>query len=397
MNIIILIIPTVLAIVSSWWLIRCIILVSYKKRLFDPIDARKQHTRIVPRLGGVAFAPIQCCLYVVTLVILIKIFKADLHVESWALLPSFMMLICGLMMLFIGGIGDDLVGMNYKWKFILQIFVASLLPLSGLWINHLYGLFGINHISAWVGMPLTVFLVVLIINAINMIDGLDGLCSGIVSVGCIALGGMFVYYGAWLHALFAFITVGVLLPFFVINVYGVTRRRRQIFMGDTGSMTLGFSIAFLVVSFAMNNHYIKPFSGGAIAVAFSILIVPVLDVARVMYVRWAQGKSMFKPDRNHLHHLLLDGGLSHRSTMVAIILLSVFFCVFSIAMSGLISSNFIVLFSLIIWCLFIKGCESLKKRNFFIRLQHFINATQAIKNISKQPASSVNHVGTAGE
>lgn len=215
MSIIAIIIPFVLALILSRLFIPLIILVSYKKRLFDPIDARKQHKRIIPRLGGVAFAPIQCCLFVFTLVVLLKVFHADLYVESWALLPSFMMLICGLVMLFIGGVGDDLIGLDYKWKFILQIVAASLLPISGLWINHFYGLFGVNHISAWIGMPLTVFLVVLIINAINMIDGLDGLCSGIISVGCIVLGSLFSYYGAWLHALFAFITVGVLLPFFL--------------------------------------------------------------------------------------------------------------------------------------------------------------------------------------
>ncbi|MCV5004902.1 hypothetical protein OFM39_35140, partial [Escherichia coli] len=73
------------------------------------------------------------------------------------------------------------------------------------------------------------------------------------------LGGLFMYYGAWLHALFAFITAGVLIPFFYYNVFGTVRRRRQIFMGDTGSMTLGYSVAFLAISFAMNNHFIKPF------------------------------------------------------------------------------------------------------------------------------------------
>ncbi|WP_270088424.1 MraY family glycosyltransferase [Sphingobacterium sp. SYP-B4668] len=397
MNILVLIIPTVLALILSRLLIPFIILVSYKKRLFDPVDARKQHTRIVPRLGGVAFAPIQCCLYVVTLVVLVKVFKADLNVESWALLPSFMMLICGLVMLFIGGIGDDLVGLDYKWKFILQVVVASLLPLSGLWINHLYGLFGLTHISAWIGMPLTVFFVVLIINAINMIDGLDGLCSGIVSVGCMALGILFIYYGAWLHALFAMITVGVLLPFFFINVYGVTRRRRQIFMGDTGSMTLGFSIAFLVVSFAMNNHYIKPFSEGAIVVAFSILIVPILDVARVMYLRWREGESIFKPDRNHLHHFFLDAGLSHRATMVCMIILVIFFCLFNIAVSGLMSNNLIVLLNLVSWCLFIRGCGVLKRKNFFSKVQIFINANWEIKSIAKQQNPNVNPVGTPGK
>src|SRR5690606_12589371 len=141
------------------------------------------------------------------------------------------------------------------------------------------------------------FVVVLIINAINLVDGLDGLCSGVVGTGCLVLGSLFMYYEAWWHALFAFITVGLLIPFFYFNVFGATGRHRRIFMGDTGSMTLGYSIAFLAVSFAMNNTYIKPFSDGAIVVAFSTLIIPVLDVGRVMFVRWRKGKPVFKADR----------------------------------------------------------------------------------------------------
>lgn len=301
-----------------------ILLISYKKRLFDPIDSRKLHKRIVPRLGGVAFAPIQCCLYAITTVAVYKVNFVPLNVATWEIFPMFTMLICGLAILFIVGIGDDLIGVNYRAKFAAQIFVACLFPLSGLWINNLYGVGLIVALPAWIGMPFTVFVVVLIINAINLMDGLDGLCSGLVGLGCVVLGGLFMYYGAWLHALFAFLTAGVLIPFFYYNVFGTIRRRRQIFMGDTGSMTLGYSIAFLSISFAMNNDYIKPFSEGAIVVAFSTLIVPILDVARVMYVRWKSGKSMFSADRNHLHHKFLRSGMSHRTAMLAILSLALF-------------------------------------------------------------------------
>lgn len=135
---------------------------------------------------------------------------------------------------FIVGIGDDLIGVNYRAKFAAQIFVACLFPLSGLWINNLYGVGLIVALPAWIGMPFTVFVVVLIINAINLMDGLDGLCSGLVGLGCVVLGGLFMYYGAWLHALFAFLTAGVLIPFSTImfwnysppppNIYGRYRK-----------------------------------------------------------------------------------------------------------------------------------------------------------------------------
>ncbi|MDE5430497.1 MraY family glycosyltransferase [Elizabethkingia meningoseptica] len=352
MKLLIVFIPFIIAVLLSRVMIPYILLISYKKRLFDPIDSRKLHKRIVPRLGGVAFAPIQCCLYAITTVAVYKLNFVNLHVATWEIFPMFTMLICGLAILFIVGIGDDLIGVNYKAKFIAQIFVACLFPLSGLWINNLYGVGLIVDLPAWIGMPLTIFVVVLIINAINLMDGLDGLCSGVVGLGCVVLGGLFMYYGAWLHALFAFITAGVLIPFFYYNVFGTVRRRRQIFMGDTGSMTLGYSIAFLAISFAMNNHFIKPFSEGAIVVAFSTLIVPILDVARVMYVRWRSGKSMFSADRNHLHHKFLRSGMTHRTAMLAILGLALFFCIFNIVMVELISNNVVVVCDVLLWILF---------------------------------------------
>ncbi len=352
MKLLIVFIPFLIAVFLSRVMIPYILLISYKKRLFDPIDSRKLHKRIVPRLGGVAFAPIQCCLYAITTVAVYKVNFVPLNVATWEIFPMFTMLICGLAILFIVGIGDDLIGVNYRAKFAAQIFVACLFPLSGLWINNLYGVGLIVTLPAWIGMPFTVFVVVLIINAINLMDGLDGLCSGLVGLGCVVLGGLFMYYGAWLHALFAFITAGVLIPFFYYNVFGTIRRRRQIFMGDTGSMTLGYSIAFLSISFAMNNDYIKPFSEGAIVVAFSTLIVPILDVARVMYVRWRAGKSMFSADRNHLHHKFLRSGISHRTAMLAILGLALFFCIFNILMVELISNNVVVLCDILLWVIF---------------------------------------------
>ena len=367
------ILPFVLAALSSKVLIPLILLIAYKKRLFDPIDSRKLHKRIVPRLGGFAFAPIQVCVLVITLVMAIKVFEMKLDVESWALLPSLSMLLCGLMTLFIVGLGDDLIGINFIWKFLTQIIVACFFPLSGLWINDLYGLASITTLPPSIGMPLTVFVVVLIINAINLIDGLDGLCSGVVGIGCLVLGGLFVYHEAWLHALFAFITLGTLIPFFYYNVFGIRQRRRQIFMGDTGSMTLGYSIAFLAISFSMNNVYIKPPTEGAIVVAFSTLIVPVLDVARVMLVRWRMETPIFKPDCNHLHHKFLRAGMSHRTAMILFLALVLFFCLLNMYLASWLNVSIVLVVDLLVWIGFQWLFNQLEKRKIIAQVQLFIN------------------------
>lgn len=361
-----------------------IMLVTFRKRLFDPIDARKTHKGIVPRLGGVAFVPVQCCLLTLAVIMMYKFDYVDFHYKTPTLIPMFLLLMCGLVLLFMLGIGDDLIGVNYKWKFIVQILVACLLPLSDLWINDLYGILKITYIPAWIGMPLTVFVVVLIMNAVNLIDGIDGLCSGLIMVGCLTLGGLFIYYQAWLHAIFAFITAGVLIPFFYYNVFGASKRRRRIFMGDTGSLTLGFSISFLAISYAMNNHQIKPFSEGAIVVAFSTVLIPVLDVARVMLWRFRHGHPIFLPDRNHIHHKFLRAGFSHHKSMMLILLMAFLFGLFNIVMVEFISNNVVLFLDIVLWISFHACFDKYEKA---IERKKAMALENEAKNVANQKVS----------
>lgn len=350
MKVLIILVPFLLAFYLGRMFLPFIYLVSFKKRLFDPLNKRKNHRRLTPRLGGVAFAPIQCCLMTIAIVFFYKYdFLNDLHMNTNEILPMFLLLSTGLVIMFIVGIADDLIGLDYKVKFGAQLIAASLFPLSGLWINDMYGVLFITYLPAWVGMPLTVFAVILIINAVNLIDGVDGLCSGLIMVSSLILGALFAFEGAWLHAMFAFITTGFLIPFFYFNVYGSRKRKRRIFMGDTGSLTLGYSIAFLAISFSMNNQDIKPFFEGAIVTAFTTLLVPVLDVARVIWVRFRNGRSIFEADRNHIHHRFLALGFSHRVTMVNIILIALFFCLFNTVSVQYISNNIVLMLDLFFW------------------------------------------------
>jgi len=192
-----------------------------------------------------------------------------------------------------------------------------------------------------------------------LMDGLDGLCSGLVGIGCLVLGMLFVYYQAWIHALLAFITTGILISFFYYNVFGTSKRRRRIFMGDTGSMTLGYTMAFLTISFSMNNNNIKPFTEGAVVIAFSTLIVPVFDVIRVIYLRWKNKQALFKPDRNHLHHKLLNLGLSHKSAMLVIISISLVFCIVNVLLVQVMSNNLVLVMDVFLWICFNYGIEVL--------------------------------------
>lgn len=334
----------------GWVIVPQIVLIAFKKRLFDVVDWRKLHVGVIPRLGGISFVPTQCCLMVLSIFFMHKLRLSNIDASS--LVYLFLLLICGLVVLFLVGVKDDLIGVNYRWKFIAQLFVALLFPLSDLWINNLYGLFGFTELQPFIGMPLTVLLVVFIINAINLIDGLDGLCSGLVCMACLALGIQFIYHDSWLHAVFSFITAGVLIPFFYYNVHGISPKKQRVFMGDTGSLTLGFSVSFLVVSYAMDNPLIKPFDGSSLVVALATVLVPMLDVLRVMMVRLHLKMPIFLPDKNHIHHLLLRLGLSQRLAMAFILLLQLMLILMNVFAIRYINSNVLIGINIILWSMF---------------------------------------------
>lgn len=352
MNYFFIAISFVFAVFMGWIITPQILLVAFRKRLFDSVGGRKIHDGVVPRLGGVVFAPIQCCLLILSIFFMCKLgITADMP-ESSAILFQFLLLMAGLLVLSMVGIVDDLIRIDYRKKFIAQIVSASFLPLSGLWINDLYGLLGITLLSPWIGIPLTIFVAVFIINAINLIDGIDGLCSGLVAIGSLTFGFLFVYGGAWLHATFAFITAGILFPFFYYNVFGKSKGKRRIFMGDTGSLTLGLSMAFLAISYAMNNPLIKPFSEGAIVLSFSTLIVPLFDVVRVVWIRYRHRSPLFIPDRNHIHHKFLRIGVSHHIAMILILVLALLFSFFNIIAVQYVSNNIVIFIDVVVWVVF---------------------------------------------
>jgi UDP-N-acetylmuramyl pentapeptide phosphotransferase/UDP-N-acetylglucosamine-1-phosphate transferase len=149
------------------------------------------------------------------------------------------------------GITDDLIGVRYRQKFVIQILCACFFSIAELWINDLYGLLGIYAIPNWIGIPFTILTIVFITNAINLIDGIDGLASGLSSVALLVFGLLFIEKGLWMYSMLAFSTLGVLVPFFYYNVFGNAERARKIFMGDTGSLTLGYILSFLAIKYSL--------------------------------------------------------------------------------------------------------------------------------------------------
>ncbi len=325
----------------SYYAMPNVLAVSYKKSLYDMPGGRHAHQMPVPRLGGVVFAPITIC--AVALAISLRAVVADASVE---VTPRVLMWICSLVLLYLVGIVDDLTTVRYKVKFAFQVLCGLLMILSGIWFNDLYGLFGIHALPAWVGMPLTVLAVVLIINAVNLIDGIDGLASGLSGIAVLAFGVLFAVEGRWLYSIIAFASLGVLVPFFYCNVCGWAGRHK-LFMGDTGSLTIGMIIGMLAVRFSMNTG--PRLMGEALVVAMSLLMVPVFDAVMVFVIRLRQGNHPFKPDRNHIHHRFIAMGLRPRTAMVAILGVAMVCASLNIVLSYYLNINLLFVLDVVLW------------------------------------------------
>ena len=218
--------------------------------------------------------------------------------------------IVSMTILFFLGLKDDILILDPSKKLYFQILASTILIVLGdLKINHLYDIWGWEWLPDYVSIPITIFVFIALINAINLIDGIDGLAAGIGLIAGMTFGIWFGLHGHTAMASLAVSMSGALLGYLRFNF----SRTSKIFMGDTGSLIIGFMLAFFAIKFIKLNI---PGSAtdsvfNAPIVAIVILIVPIFDSLRMFLVRILNRKSPFKADRNHLHHVLLDNGLDH--------------------------------------------------------------------------------------
>lgn len=316
----------------GWFAIPRIVIIAKIKRLFDKTSSRKVHKGAIPRLGGLSFFPV--ALFSFAFVLGLRYYYGydialDLQID---LLTEFLFVLAGMQILYFVGMADDLIEVGYRNKFVAQIFAAVCLVFAGVTVFDLQGIFGVHRLPFALDAVLTVILVVLTVNAFNLIDGVDGLCSGLGTIILSTLGIFFICYGLYVYAMFAFGMVGVLIAFFQYNVLGT---RLKVFMGDTGSLTLGYMIVFLGLKFANleNTTFISTGLDSSMAILLGLLFVPVFDTCRVFVSRISRGKSPFFPDKNHVHHKLLRLNRTHLQSTGILLLLEAFFILFNVALT----------------------------------------------------------------
>lgn len=319
-----------------------------RKKIYDIPNERKIHTYAIPRMGGISFFPSMVLAFAVCLVIITSYADLDHPLTIWS--ASFLV---GLAIMYFTGIIDDLIGLSATTKFIAQICAATLLPLSGLYINNLYGLFGIYEMPAMVGIPLTIFVIVFIDNAINLIDGIDGLAA---SVSLLALGGFLVYfcqYGVFTntYTILAAGMMGALVAFLYFNLFGSAEKNTKIFMGDSGSLSLGFTLGFLSIKSAMDVSYIWPLRPEALLVPLTLLFVPVADVVRVTFYRLFHHQPLFDADKNHIHHKLMRAGLTQHQALVLILVFIITINLLTYVLYHTLSTTTILIVNIVMYCM----------------------------------------------
>lgn len=303
------------SVVTGTLILPRILLIAYKKLLFDMPDERKTHAVPVPRLGGLSFLPGIFMALAFSALLLLKTDALSLSADG---LCETLMLSVGAFLLYLAGIKDDIVGITWKKKLFFQLVAALLLALSGNRLTTLAGCFGIHSIPPAVGIPVTVFMTVYIINAINLIDGIDGLAAVLCSLSLCVLATLLVL-DRDLYALLAVAALGVIIPFWFYNMFGNVRKEHKIFMGDSGSLMLGYLLSVLIFHLGSGGQHTE-WAGRNLLLGLATLIIPLLDVIRVVAIRLLNGKSPFLPDREHLHLKLFDRGL--RVGQIQLLLLS---------------------------------------------------------------------------
>ena len=277
----------------------------------DIPDERKIHSGKIPRLAGIA-------------IFLAVLFSILLFCDITSPVRGFL---AGGVIIFATGLYDDLIGLRPRWKLLGEILAALTAVLIGdVALSNLGNLFGTGEIHlGWLAIPFTVLGIVGVTNAINLLDGLDGLAGGISAIAAVALA-LLAYMAGHQQLLYLLVALlGALLGFLKFNTYPA-----RIFMGDSGSLFIGYSLAFFAVILCGGTA-----SHISAVTPLLLLVVPIVDTFIVMVSRWRRGLALSAPDNTHIHHRLLGVGFGHKATVIILYTLSYLMAIVAIGLSRL--------------------------------------------------------------
>ena len=277
--------------------------------IVDNPNARKLQRVPVPVFGGV----------VVYSGILTGGLVLTLFMWNWVMIHG----LIGMSLMMLIGLWDDRKDISATLRLLIEIgLVSAFIALTGVYIDDFHGLFGIHGLDPWFAIPFSIFAGVGLINAVNLIDGVDGYSSGYGMMACTCFG--ICYWTVWSPpmACMNLVVIGALIPFFLHNVFG---QKSRMFIGDGGTLMLGMWMTvcmFYALSSSQRCDKLADQGVSLSAFALAVLCIPVFDTVRVMTMRILRGRSPFRPDKTHLHHLFIDMGFSHLGAALFIILIN---------------------------------------------------------------------------
>lgn len=284
-----------------------------KMQIMDAPGGRKIHDGFIPSMGGIA-------IIVATFISVFSFFQYQQLLEIRYFLAAFALI-------FFIGLRDDMVDLTAVQKLVGQLVATYMVVImSDIRISSLYGFMGVYELPLLISYAITFFTIIALTNSFNLIDGLDGLAGTISLITFVFLGWWFMDAGVQSYGLFALILVGGIVSFLMFNWHPA-----KIFMGDTGSLSLGFALSTLTVLFIDTNGTMSEFQGwkfyAPIASGVALLIIPVYDTARIFTKRALKGKSPMAPDKGHVHHFLLRMGMRHDQVTITLGLIKMSFIV----------------------------------------------------------------------
>tara|TARA_R110001583_G_scaffold69696_8_gene197582 strand:+ start:8779 stop:9882 length:1104 start_codon:yes stop_codon:yes gene_type:complete len=319
------------------------------RKLNDKPNERSSHNKATPTMAGVSFF--------ITLIITL------FFIQYYDTERIGLNLIASSTLIFMVGVKDDLVVSSPKAKLVMETLAILFLFLHGAMDeSYLHGFLGIYEVPSILMHIFRVLVVLTIINAYNLIDGIDGLAAivAIVIFSIFAL--IFKSTGLNFYFLVCLSFIGMLIAYLYYNFSNT----QKIFMGDTGSLLIGFCIGFLSLKFlAIDTQQYIHFAfklENELFVLVAILCIPLFDMFRVIIVRLLQGKSPFYPDRNHIHHILIDSGMSHFKASLLLGFINYMFVIIIIKLSSLLNSYQMLLVFITAFSLFFISFYRLKKR-----------------------------------
>jgi len=305
--------------------------IAIKISLVDKPNLRKMHKVPVPLVGGI--------LIVISSMITLFIFPEIWNVER----KYYVLLICSLILLIVGVI-DDKMDLRWSIKFGVQIGLAWLLFDSGIRIESMFGIFGVNELPLTVQYFLTLVVIVGVVNAFNLMDGIDGLAAGLAILGLSAFMVVALLNDNQFLVLLYLSFIGGLIGFLRFNLSS----KNKIFMGDSGSLVLGF---ILVTSgiLLLQDAYNTPVFSVTFATIIGVLALPVADSLRVYRRRLKNGNSPFKADKTHFHHMVLYLNIKHKWASSLIVFISLFLVIMSLVLGTFFSMTFMIIINLIVF------------------------------------------------